>query len=161
MSHVYIGVDPGATGAIAIIDKGRVETHNTPKTEQDILNLFLALADTYPERSCVLEQVQGFIGGEREANGSAMFNFGWNYGSIRMALLVSNIAFDLITPQVWQKALKIPSRNTKKKETRNQFKNRLKATAQRLFPSKPATLTNADAMLIAEYCRRYNQGILT
>jgi hypothetical protein len=92
-----------------------------------------------------------------------MFNFGWNYGSLRMAMIASGLPFEDVPPQVWQKALKIPSRKKEGrqyKETKAAFKNRLKAKAQQLFPRVYITLATCDALLIAEYCRRKFLGIL-
>lgn len=43
-------------------------------------------------------------------------------------------------------------------ETRDAFKNRLKAKAQQLFPQAKVTLATADAILLAEYCRRRKEG---
>ena len=47
-----------------------------------------------------------------------------------------------------------------KEESKSQWKNRLKAKAQQLFPKLKITLKTADAILIAEYCRRKREGRL-
>jgi hypothetical protein len=65
-----------------------------------------------------------------------------------------------VLPSRWQQGLHISPR--KKSEGRVLWKNRLKANAQRLFPeiADKITLATADALLLAEYCRRLRQGRL-
>jgi hypothetical protein len=87
-----------------------------------------------------------------------MFNFGANYGALRMALTAAGIPFEEVVPGVWQRGLNIPPR--KKTEGKTAWKNRLKAKAQQLFPSVKITLATADALLIAEFCRRKHEGLL-
>jgi Holliday junction resolvasome RuvABC endonuclease subunit len=89
---------------------------------------------------------------------SSTFKFGVGYGGLRMALIAASIPFEEVTPRTWQKALGVVVR--KKTETKTQFKNRLKAKAQQLFPRESITLKTADALLIAEYCRRKQLGLL-
>lgn len=45
-------------------------------------------------------------------------------------------------------------------ESETQWKNRLKAKAQQLFPQQEVTLATADALLIAEFGRRKRSGTL-
>lgn len=136
----------------------------------------------------VVEKVGGFIPGERGGSGmtgqpgSAMFKFGQSYGTLRMAAIGNGVDLSEVTPQAWQKALSIPPRRrhtgtaphvvTKGKnrgktiqkkvggESDTEFKNRLKARAQELFPGVKVTLATADALLLAEYCLRKHMGVL-
>lgn len=153
----YIGIDPGAGGGIACLFPCRKEFTSMPKTETDIWNYFHGM--TAKNCFAVLEQVGGYVGGAGQP-GSAMFKFGQNYGSIRMALTAAKIPFETVPPQVWQKKLGIPPRNKKKNESKSAFKNRLKARAAQLFPDEKITLQTADAILLAEYCRRKRTGTL-
>lgn len=105
----------------------------------------------------IVEQVNGYVG-DGGNPGSAMFKFGSNYGQVLMALTAASVPFETITPARWQRGLGVPPR--KKGETKSEFKNRLKAMAQRLFPQVVVTLATADALLIAEYCRRARTGTL-
>jgi hypothetical protein len=82
-----------------------------------------------------------------------MFKFGMGYGALRMALTALEIKYEEVPPQKWQKELGIVTRN-KERESHTQFKNRLKAKAQQLFPTMDVTLKTCDALLIAEFCRR-------
>jgi hypothetical protein len=105
--------------------------------------------------AAVIEQVGGFIGVGQP--GSAMFKFGQSYGALRMALVAAGIPFETVPPQKWQKEFGLSRRP---KETKTQYKNRLKAVAQQLYPENEPTLYTCDALLIAEYCRRKHEGLL-
>ena len=155
----YIGIDPGASGGIAVL-RTSIVSIGMPKTETDLWSHIKEWANL-PKMTvfAVLEQVGGYVGGAGQP-GSAMFKFGQSYGSIRMALIAAGIPFETVTPQVWQKKLGIPPRNKKKNETKSAFKNRLKAKAAQLFPDEKITLQTADALLISEYCRRKRTGTL-
>lgn len=151
---VYVGVDSGASGGLCLLEDGIVKAVSMPQTDTDIADWFQGRRGA---AFAVLEKVGGYIMGNK-LPGSTMFNFGRTYGLLRMALTMSGIPFEEVTPQKWQKALGIAPK--KKTESRTQWKNRLKAKAQQLFPGSRATLKTADAMLIAEYCRRKYEGKL-
>ncbi len=143
---LYIGIDPGKSGAVVVIDEDRnfVESFNMPDDSSELLDIFTK----YNHASfAVLERVHGMPG----MGGVSMFTFGKNYGHIEMALLANKIPFETVTPQKWMKEYQM----TKKfGETKTEWKNKLKAQAVRLFPKAKITLANADALLIAEYCKR-------
>lgn len=155
--RLFIGIDPGASGALAVLD-GSVTATASPRTERDLWDWISRfgpwidgeLREEPLHAFAVIEKVQGYIGLAHP--GSAMFKFGVSYGGLRMALIAAGIPFEEVAPQRWQRALGIAPR--RKDESRGQFKNRLKARAQQLFPHVSVTLANADALLIAEYCRR-------
>lgn len=155
----YLGIDPGASGGLALISgDGGLVCEAMPETQRDVWVWIAAKSPTAtcPTFACI-EQVGGHIQGNNQP-GSAMFKFGFSAGGLNMALTAAGIPFELVTPQRWQKALGIPSR--KKTESKGQFKNRLKAFAQQLFPQEKVTLSTADAILIAEYTRRFREGTL-
>ena len=155
---IYIGVDPGASGGLAALCDSVVEFVAMPATEFDIWEWFDTVRDRRDDSvfACI-EKVGGFIQGSPQP-GSAMFKFGASYGGLRMALVAAGIPFEEVTPQTWQKALGIPKRAAT--ESKTQFKNRLKARAQQLFPDHKITLATCDALLLAEYCRRKRTGTL-
>lgn len=158
-SKVYIGVDPGASGGLARLEAEVQEGHAMPATERDIWDWFdRAVTWTSVNGGCfaVIEKVQGYIGSGQP--GSSMFKFGQNYGFLRGCLVGTGVPFEEVTPQAWQKGLGIPGR--KRNETKTAWKNRLKAKAQQLFPKEKVTLATADALLIAEFCRRKHEGRL-
>lgn len=150
-----VGVDPGLSGGLvrllcgpggAVID---VVATPMPATEHDVWDWFLPLIGT--RSFAAVEKITGYVG-DGGNPGSAMFRFGTNYGLVRMALVAACVPFEQVTPQRWQKDLGVPHRN--KGEGKPEWKNRLKSHAQRLFPTQKVTLATADALLIAEHCRR-------
>jgi len=155
--NAYLGVDPGKSGGLALRVDSTTILDKMPETPADVLSWirFHCLRATFHCVAC-LEQVGGYTGEGQP--GSAMFNFGRGFGHLEMALLACNIPTTLVHPRTWQKAMGISPR--KKTETKTQWKNRIKATAQRLFPRSHVTLATADALLIAEYCRRKHEGKL-
>lgn len=109
----------------------------------------------------VIEKVGGFMGREageggaprNRASAHTMFQFGVGYGLLRMALIAAGIPFEEVLPRKWQGGLGISPR--KKTEGKTEWKNRLKARAQQLFPATKVTLATSDALLLAEYARRF------
>jgi hypothetical protein len=153
---VFMGLDPGAHGAITVLPARRSDVFEIYKLDNiSDLDLLLWLqARTHLIEFAVLERVGGYTGGDGQP-GSAMFNFGRGYGKLEMGLTAANIPYEAVQPQKWQKALGIPPRD-KDGESKPQFKRRLKAKAEAMFGRGAVriTLENCDALLIAEYCRR-------
>ena len=148
---LYIGIDPGASGGIAILNQdGSVkDVVAMPETPRDILE-FLSL---YKEDSrCVIEDVGHGIPGQ---SSKATATFARHNGHLEMALIALGIPTEKVTPQKW---IKVYQLNKKKEQSENKWKNVLKAKAQSLFPQlgKKVTLKTCDALLIAEYARRTN-----
>lgn len=141
---IYIGIDPGKSGGIAVISDFE-DAWKMPDTERDLFNLIKSFKSN---SFCILEKVHSMPG----QGVVSVCTFCGNNASIRMALIASRIPFETVTPYTWQKALGIVKRG--KEESKTKFKNRLKAKAQELFPELKITLAIADALLIAEYCRR-------
>jgi len=140
-----IGIDPGVNGGISIysIDKKTlIEVVKMPETPTDLLT-FLKLYSKNSE--AYLEKVGGIPG---TGGANAMFNFGKGYGYLEMALISCKIPFVTVTPQVWMKFFQL---GTKGKMTSTQWKNKLKAKAQQLFPRVKVTLIISDALLIMHY----------
>jgi len=144
--RIYIGIDPGKAGGIATInEKGYLSLKKMPETPKDLLD-FLKVFEGQ-DCICVMEKVGGLPG----MAGSAMFNFGEGYGTLKMALLALKIKTELVTPQKWQKEFQL---GTTKSQSGKQWKNILRAKAELLYPNKKIFLWGSDAVLIAEYCRR-------
>ena len=146
--RLIIGIDPGAAGGIGVysIPQGcLIMAIKMPETPTDLL-AFLKLHSL--NSKCYLEKVGGIPG-----NGAnAMFNFGRGYGHLEMALLACRIPTETVTPQKWQKEFQLGGRG--KTMSKTEWKNKLKAKAQQLFPTFNVTLATCDAMLIALYGSR-------
>lgn len=137
---MWLGIDPGANGAAVVLRPNLVNVCRFDKaTEADIVEWFT---------QCVYLMEFAYI--ERVASSPQMgvvssFKFGQSYGFLRGLLLANKIPFEEVTPQKWQRAMGCLSKGDK---------NVTKARAQQLFPKEKITHGNADALLIAEYCRR-------
>lgn len=183
--NTYIGIDPGMSGALVRLDDGySLEVTPMPATEKDVWDWFdryNAHANEIAGRRCfaAIEWIHPAIQGVGKSSMSKLYG---SYMSLRMALTAVEIPFEIVKPHDWQKGLGIPKRKphtssreveiTRGKnkgkmrtqkyggETDTQWKNRLKAKAQQLFPLQKVTLKTADALLIALYCKRKHEGTL-
>lgn len=117
-----------------------------PKTEGDQLQLVQELI-AFGETIAFVEQVGGFTG--KGQPGSAMFSFGRNFGFVLGVLQALGVRVELVRPQKWQKPLGLGTASGC--ASRTEWKNKLKACAQRLYPDLTPTLATADAILILDY----------
>lgn len=142
---LFLGHDPGLLGAMVVLTrKGEMVSFiKGDATDQDLSDWIGQYSKRI--RLAVSEKV-----GAMPGNGSAsMFKFGFTTGLIRGMLAAHGLRRETATPQVWQKEMKCMSGGDKK-VTRTR--------AQELFPRQKVTHQIADALLIAEYCRRVALG---
>ena len=150
MNKVIIGIDPGNAGGIAVLDMDGnvVLCTKMPETPFGILKV---LKDICAEHKavCYLEDVGRGIPGQ---SSSATAKFARHNGHLEMALIATEIKTATVTPQKWQKAYQLGKSS---EHSKTEWKNKLKAKAQQLFPelAKKITLATSDALLIAEYGR--------
>lgn len=148
---VIIAIDPGVAGGVAVSAFGKTVCHPMPDTEGDRLELIRsvkAAADLEGAAClCVLEEVNGFVG--KAQPGSAMFKFGEGYGFLKGAVQALGIRLVLVRPQTWQKGFGLGTAS--RCASKSEWKNKLKAEAQRRFPDLKVTLKTADALLILEW----------
>lgn len=142
-----LGIDPGLSGGVACRHADQAVTAiATPATEGDLLELFQSVVD--PGKTIAfVEEVGGFIG--KQQPGSAMFEFGRNFGFTLGVLQALNVRIELVRPQKWQKPLGLGTASGC--ASRTEWKNKLKACAQRLYPALKPTLSTADATLILDF----------
>lgn len=141
----YIGIDPGVSGGIAVIEAGRPPAAvKMPDTDTDLLKALDELAQD-EDAIALLERVSA----SPQMGVVSAFTFGRSYGKLEMALVALEIPFDYVRPQKWQQAMGCLSGGDK---------NVTKRRAQQLFPHLTITHAIADALLLAEYCRRLESG---
>jgi hypothetical protein len=140
---LYIGIDPGLSGGIALVrGNGQVFRYNAmPKTERDV---WLTLADWKLFSGRAHATIE-FVSASPQMGVTSAFTFGKGYGGLLMLLTALDIPFDQITPRKWQTAMGCLSGGDK---------NVTKRRAQQLFPKLTITHAIADALLLAEFCRR-------
>jgi len=151
-----LAIDPGRSGGIAWAINGLTDCKPMPDTDGDVVDTLRELTVMAGDgRTAYLEKVGGYV---RPANGdkggqpgSAMFGFGHGRGVIMGALMAFGWRIIEPTPQQWQKPLGIGTRSACAGGA--EWKNKLKAEAQRRFPECRVTLKTADALLILEYAR--------
>jgi crossover junction endodeoxyribonuclease RuvC len=142
-TRLYIGIDPGANGGIAVIDEaGRLEYHTKMPLLRDCAKLFRQYAKHNNSSIVYIEKVnsmpnQGVV---------SVFTFGKAYGQLLGILAAYDFTFLEVPPKTWQK-LYIFERS----ETKKHHKNALKNAAQSLYPHVKMTLYIADAILLAHY----------
>jgi len=153
-----VAIDPGVSGGVAVCAFGKTICHAMPATQGDVLELLRDIKNAASVESaeciCVLEEVGGFAG--KAQPGSAMFKFGEGFGFLKGVIQALGIKLELVRPQVWQKSFGLGTASRCASKT--EWKNKLKAEAQRRFPQLRVTLATADALLIADYFIRKSQN---
>ena len=152
MIDYYIGVDPGTTGAVAMIDKqGGVNVYDFETMEA--LDALLAVKSFARATACV-EKVASMP----KQGVSTTFKFGKNTGRVIGWLEALGIPFVEVTPTKWQKMVYDSGEKMADKKAQSL------QVARKLFPAMLPMLkrkkdhNRADALLIAEYCRKVNQN---
>lgn len=168
MSKMYVGIDPGKQGGIAVIDTaGNLETTPTPLMHRsyDLDGMARLLL---PHEGCsdvivALEKQQSY---KRDTPMTA-FSVGYGYGLWQMLLAVYEIPHQVVDPKEgWQLTIFEGLTKAQKKDT----KKAAHIVARRLWPkhewrasaqTKSGLSKNPhdgmiDAALIAEYGRRMN-----
>ncbi|NJM47942.1 MAG: hypothetical protein HC860_18685 [Alkalinema sp. RU_4_3] len=155
---IFIGIDPGLSGAIVAILPNGIEFHDMPilevrkKTHLDYANL----AHILRCYSCgdVMAAIE-LVGAMPGQGVSSMFKFGQCYGAALATLASMQIPYQTVTPPVWKRAYRLVG--CEKDESRSR--------ALELFPTCVDSLKRkkdhgrADALLLAEYLRRQGLAI--
>lgn len=146
---VSIGIDPGKTGAIAVMDDDGIlclEQFNVDKYV-DVLS-YVGQSTSVKDIKVCLEKV-GAMPGQGVVS---MFNFGHNLGVIEGILSALRIPYQLVPPQTWKKEFSLTGDKAKSIEV-----------CKKLFPWVDLRATDrsrkpsdglAEALLMAEYARR-------
>lgn len=144
---IYIGIDPGKSGAFAAIDKDGQLAAVVPWDAQEFIKF--ARASKYTTMMACVEKV-----GARPGQGvTSMFNFGKSVGQIEGILETLEIPYQLVPPQKWKKEYSLGSDKKQSIEV-----------CKRLFPDVSLRRTDkcrtddngmAEALLMAEYARRH------
>lgn len=146
---LYIGIDPGKSGGIAVISRSETgeKVRVMPYSDEELRRL--GLLDHNDGRSiCCLEKVSAMP----RQGVTSTFNFGVSYGYIKGVLETLGVSYQEIPPQRWKKEFGLNSDKSKSIEV-----------CKRLFPSVSLLASErcrvphdgmAEALLMAEYARR-------
>lgn len=150
---IYIGIDPGASGGMAVLVGERNDAVLQPLaslTWRDAWEWMEQFRSTPAVNSfAAIEANSGFQGDGRP--GSRMYTFGASFGTLRGFLVAASIPFVEVSSRKWQGEFGLKK---EKGEGDTSWKNRLKSRAQQLFPEPKIMKATADALLIAEWVRR-------
>lgn len=153
MTHAYLGIDPGLGGGIAALDEaGRVLlVEKMPTTPKALLDMLTGVAETWTTRA-VLEKV----GVTPQMGVVSAGTFMKGVGHLEMGLLAADILHVMVAPLRWQKVMGVLQERVPgvKRLPGSKDKNINKWAAAKLFPEQKVTHAVADALLLAEYCRR-------
>jgi crossover junction endodeoxyribonuclease RuvC len=152
MTVTIIGIDPGITGAIAILRDEALEVLDIPtvrrneKTNQvdprGLAAVFRAVLSAHGPVHTIIEQVHSMPG----QGVSSMFSMGMTCGIIEGVVSAMGIPYELVTPQIWKRSLGV-----------GKEKDLARAMASRLYPQADLSLkkhhNRAEAILIARYAR--------
>ena len=143
----YVGIDPGLDGGLAAITDDNLYVVRRPtandhgKRQIDTATILTIFVEIGPSIIAVEDVNAGAVPGR----GSA-FAFGRGVGRIEGVITALGRPCDYVRPQRWLRDLGIGVGATKAEHI---------ATARRLFPAVTIdTDGQADALLIAEWCRR-------
>jgi hypothetical protein len=144
---MVVAVDPGASGGVAWMDRhGIINAVKMPATDGDMTDLLRSInAET---RSTLwIEEIPKYTGANIPS--SSMFVLARNYGFIEGAAQGMGMPVRRVKPADWQKPLGLGTARSCRSKT--EWKNKLKAEAQRRNPALGVTLATADALLILEH----------
>ena len=151
----YIGIDPGASGGLAVIDaRGQMKAFKCPKSSEEMALLFeVAMGNTAPDKiRLLMERVWA-----RPTNAvRAAFSYGTNYGQWLGIAASHEIKMNTVIPIDWIKWVGCPK--ALKRDVRKRW---LKEKAGELYPKvNKLTLATSDAILITHYARGeyFNEG---
>lgn len=156
----FIGIDPGKSGAIAVIDNDGLVCQTCVFDEREYAKHLRQFTPFFNATGtgvvvqrktfAVVEHVNAMPG----QGVTSCFSFGQNLGFILGLLTAFRIPYELVRPQKWKRMFSCTS-----------DKNTSVDVAQRLFPDVDLLRTPrcskphdgiAEALLMAEYCRRTN-----
>ncbi len=157
-----IGIDPGITGAIAVLDDAKrfIEvidmpvvtlTGNSQKVNgSELAKMFGFWQKKFDSGLTVfIERVHTMPGQGVVSSGNFMLNFGIVLGVLESM----SIAYYLVNPQSWKKRACLPRR--KKDQDYTAYKDMSRALAQQLFPQASLARKKddgrSDALLIARF----------
>lgn len=148
-----VGVDPGQSGGFgAIYPDGTVVGIPMPQTPRGITDVLRDLRNSGITAAFIERTVK--YAGKNMPQSSAIV-YGKNCGVLEASLILLKFTIEKPTPQQWQKAFTMVR---KPGEDQTKWKNRLKDRAEDLFPSAKPTHKTADALLLAEFGRRWMAG---
>ena len=155
MHHYFIGVDPGASGAIAVLDRDSdiVQIFDMPVLEMKSgatikkkVNPQAICAELRIFKEARVEAILELVGAMPGQGVTSMFNFGRSLGILEGTLAGMDIPYEFVTPAVWKKKMKL----TTSKDASRELAMRMWPQKAELFKRKKDD-GRAEAALLALY----------
>ncbi len=156
---VWIGIDPGLKGAIAVVDENGAIVSLTPMPVDDdgvnaieVMEMLMAWIDNAEAVKVVLEKGQAMPG----QGVSSCFNYGYGCGALYAVCRCLKLQTTLVRPQTWTKVMHQGTDG-------GEAKDRSRVAAMRTWPEEKWGVEGRkkkphdgliDAALIAEWGRR-------
>ena len=152
---IIIGIDPGISGAISIIENKKIlEVYDTPTmidgkknkkqiNSAQVTNIIKERLDKEKEVVVVVEQVNAMPG----QGVTSMFNFGQSFGVIKGICAALSLPIYFVRPTKWKKHFNLI--NTNKDASRTKVIEAYPEISSKLHRKKDSN--RADAILIALY----------
>lgn len=158
---IYVGVDPGSTGACAFLDGHEawgdlVDTRDA----HALADLLRPLRERLPGVLVAVEKVQAMPGGgKRRMGATSAFSFGYSAGTIEGVCVALGLPTTLVAPQRW---VPIALANRARPAEQKARKEAIRAAARSRWPAVGLSRVKdgalADALWIAEAARRESLG---
>ena len=154
--NCVIGVDPGASGGIAIYVPGNlVKTIKMPKDITELRDFFAYYAENY-KPIVFLEKLSVrpddvAVQGNRMGKLYRIQRLMANFEHLKALIETAGIPYVMVHPLKWQTALNLRVRGVH--EEKADRKRKYRGFAQASYPAINVTLWNADALLIMHFGR--------
>lgn len=150
---MYIGIDPGKLGGIAVLYK-ETKANAFRYTPEKLIEICEEIVSSNTTSHVFVEKVHAMP----HQGVSSMFTFGAGYGEIQGILKAFHLKYELVLPHVWKKEIGVNS------DKRTSIRK-----AKELFPHVSLLPTSrcrtdddglAESLLIAEYARRHYENFV-
>ena len=150
-----IGIDPGLSGAIAILENNKVvgiydmpvmaegKKNKRQLNSAQLVNIIKDNINTKEEITVVVEQVNAMPG----QGVTSMFNFGQTFGAIKGVCAALNLSIFFVRPSKWKKYFELL--NSSKDSSRTKVIEMYPSLSSQL--SKKKDVNKSDAILIARF----------
>jgi len=154
MSDIFIGIDPGAKGAICALEPSVpiVEFIDFTDEIRAIVEWVNHLRINHEIKAAYIEDVHSLYGMSAKSN----FTFGWNVGIPHTIFKALNISLDKVQPKAWQKAVGVTAKNSK--EDKNAIKKDVASLCKEPYPDAVLHTPRgrlldgrSDALMVAHY----------
>lgn len=150
--QTIIGIDPGASGAIAVYYNGRIKVVKMPNDVREMEQYFNYIKSTYENVVVFIEKVQAY-GKEDDAPGKkfAINKMLANYQQVLTVVKLANFRYIEVYPVSWQSTLGLKLPKSEGEESKTERKNRYKIYAQNCFPELKVNLNTCDALCLIQF----------